>query len=660
MNPDRFEQPGLGGHRMTETFERRAPDGCAEVLRPGAAPGIARGAALALLPVALWCLTHRYRGLVGDAELYAVQALSRTETGLARDVFLGNASQDRFTIFSPLYSFFIGMVGLRTAAISLLLLFKTCFYAAAWGFSRKLSDSRMASLTTILLILMPGEYGAYHVFHIAEDMLTARSLAEALAMTGLCLQVHGHKTAALGLAACAMFAHPLIALPVVLLLLSLRLGVRARILWAIVAVAGALVGAEAATAAPRLARGVLTVMDPAWLEVVRERSQFVFLQLWRVEDWELNARPFISLALSALVLREPRIRSLCICALIVGTAGLATAFVAGVVGPLAVLLQGQAWRWTWVPELLSVLFLVPSVREMWRSDRCGSACAVLLILGSLFSVIDGVYCIAAALCLWAGRRHVPATAAPYLRFAAAAAATLAVGWIITQGWSALTPLLSGSAAESKALRVAHGVLGLDLLPAIVAFLVWLAIIAGRSVGVPAMIALALGTVTSFAAPDALHDPRIDGSEAQVDEFSDWRGAVPTGANVFVASRYYSAGFAWFTLERPSYLTVDQSSGVIFSRATAIEIRRRSEVLRPIEDPDWRLLSRRSTHGGRYDAQALPLTAERLLLVCADPELGFVVAKEDVGFGPLRHDHPGPWNGWNLYDCGRVRSAGKLR
>jgi hypothetical protein len=103
--------------------------------------------------------------------------------------------------------------------------------------------------------------------------------------------------------------------------------------------------------------------------------------------------------------------------------------------------------------------------------------------------------------------------------------------------------------------------------------------------------------------------------------------------------------------------VDQSSGVIFSRATAVEIRRRSQVLSPMEEPDWRLLSRRATHGGKFDAAALPLTRDRLVRICADPQLKFVVAKEDVGFEPIRHRHPGIWDGWYLYDCKRVNSSG---
>ena len=40
----------------------------------------------------------------------------------------------------------------------------------------------------------------------------------------------------------------------------------------------------------RLIAHFLVVMDAAWLEVVRERSQFLLLQFWRASDWSLNAR----------------------------------------------------------------------------------------------------------------------------------------------------------------------------------------------------------------------------------------------------------------------------------------------------------------------------------------------------------------------------------
>jgi hypothetical protein len=623
-----------------------------------AARRAAGGSVLVLLPVALWCLTHRYRGLEGDAELYAVQALARANAGLARDVFLTYASQDRYTVFSPIYAFFIEHLGLQEAALSLLVLFKVWFYSSAWVFTRKLFDARTALLTIALLIVVPIEYGAFHVFRVAEDMLTARSMAEALAMTGLCLHVYDRKNAGLALAAFALGIHALMALPMVLLLLSLRMSHRATLTGALAIIAAVLCMASAAAVAPQWTPGSLGVMDPNWLDMVRERSLFVFLQLWRPADWETNARPFISLALGMLVISDARVRALCAAAMTVGATGLAIAFIAGVIGPTAILLQGQAWRWAWVTGLASVLLLAPTVLRVWRFQRCGVLCAALLLVSWLVPALHGVYFTAAALCLWCCRRHISAGMTPYLRATVAVIGALVIARIIGSAWAALSAPPAHAGTQNRILGITHTVLGLDCLAIILAFLVVSWTLRSRAMAVPGSVALALGAVIAFAAPGALENPHVEGTSAQIDEFSDWRDVIPPGDNVFVVPRYYTAGFAWFTLQRPSYLTVDQSSGVIFSAATAAEIRRRSEVLLPMEEPDWRLLSRRSTRGAKYDAVALPLTGDRLVQICADPELNFVVAKEDVGFNPIRHHHAGIWDGWNLYDCKQVDTPEK--
>ena len=360
-----------------------------------------------------------------------------------------------------------------------------------------------------------------------------------------------------------------------------------------------------------------------------------------------------------LAIGDERVRKFCAAAMIVGTAGLAIAFVAGVVGPSAVLLQGQAWRWTWVTGLASVLMVAPTVFQVWRSESCGSLCVVLLLVGWLVSAVDGVYFIAAALCLWYGRKHIAGGAAPYLRAAAVVIGVLVLARVMGTGWTALSSAPAHAGSESGALATARTILGLDCLPVVLAFLLGSWALCSRSIALPSTMALALVAATAFAAPGALANPLAEGTSAQIAEFSDWRDAIPSGNNVFVVPRYYTAGFTWFTLQRPSYLTVDQSSGVIFSRATAVEIRRRSEVLAPMEEPDWRLLSRRATHGAKFDAAALPLTHARLVQICTDPKLNFVVAKENVGFEPIRHQRPGVWDGWNLYDCKQVISSGHI-
>ena len=616
----------------------------------------ARGAVLSLLPVALWCLTHRYRGVVGDAELYAVQALSRTNPSLAHDMFLSNASQDRYTIFSPVYAYFIKLLGLQPAAITLLVCCKLCFYAAAWEFTRKLFDARAALLTTALLIVVPLEYGAFHVFQVAEDMLTARSMAEALAMMGLCLHVHDRRNSGIALSVVALSIHALMALPMVLLLVCLRLRIRTNLRWALVGIAAALCGALVAAMALQWAPSVLRVMQPSWLEMVRERSQFVFLQLWTLRDWEANARPYISLAISALVIRDVCVRSICVSAMIVGATGLAIALIAGLIGPIPILLQGQAWRWTWVTGLASVLMLAPTVSAMWRCERCGPLCAVLLLAGWLISAVAGVYCVVAALCLWYGRDHIPAGVARYVRATAALIGVLVLARVIGIGWTALSSLQVHAQTDDKALLLVRTFLGLDCVAVVLVFLLSSWAFNSRSIGRAIAIAVALAVAIALAAPGALENPLADGTSAQLKEFADWRDVIPPGDNVLVVPRYYSAGFAWFTLQRPSYLTVDQSSGVIFSRSTAAEVRRRSDVLLPLQEPDWRLLSRRAKRDGKFDAASSPLTRDVLVQICSAPELNFVVARENVGFDPIPHRRPGIGEVWNLYDCKHVNSS----
>jgi hypothetical protein len=181
--------------------------------------------------------------------------------------------------------------------------------------------------------------------------------------------------------------------------------------------------------------------------------------------------------------------------------------------------------------------------------------------------------------------------------------------------------------------------------------------------IPAVVASVLFATAIYILPKSFTEVAPVGSAAQVAEFADWRNAIPETSSVFIADKYDSGSFVWFTLGRPNYLSIDQSAGVVFSRATALEIRRRSEVLRPLMDPDWKRLSLlRQSYSGAQQKKAShyrPLTAQALLGVCSDPQLGFVIAQETVGFDAIRHTHGGPWKDWNLYDCQRVRTAPRV-
>jgi len=621
---------------------------------PGEMGGGPKTLAFFCVLLALWASTHRYRGLGGDAGLYAVQALARIRSGLSHDLFLEYTSQEDFTVFSPLYAQCIALLGLHDAALTLTIIFKCWFFGAAWTLARCFAPRHVAFLAVAMLVVISGAYGAYGVFHFAEDWVTARSLAEALIITALAVYFRGSRTTGLLIAIVALPVHPLMALPGVLVLASLRSSWIVNVTGAAVVVAASL---GVAFVAAHLASNahILTVMDTDWLTIVRERSQFLFPQLWSSGDWKLTARPFLSLMISWLAIGDGGARKLCVSTMIVGGTGLAVAFIAGLVGPVSLLLQGQAWRWVWVTTFVSILLLAPTITSICRDQKVGFPCAVLIACAWTLPWLDSVLCLPGALLLLLIRERLGPGNIVCIRWVAGAGAVLLSAWAIKYSWHLASPppLAHGRwSLPIDLLREASGV------PVLCVICVWpLIYCISRSQCVPGLFAICavLFGLWILLLPGAFYDHEFDGTPAAIEEFTDWRDVIPTTSNVFVVPAHNSASFAWFTLERPSYLTVDQSSGVVFSRATALEVRRRSQVLQPLMDPDWTLLSdmRRTPAVSHRPSSPSTLTRDLLIQLCSDPSLNFIVAREELGFQPISHTHPGQWKDWNLYDCRRV-------
>jgi hypothetical protein len=613
---------------------------------------------LTLLLVALWAVTHCYSGFDRDGALYAVQAVAKIQPPLQADLYLQNTTQDHYTIFSPIYAFFIRIFGLQTGELILFALCQVWFYAAAGRAAREFSSRNAAWLCVALLIITVGHYGAYRVVNYAENYLSARSLAEALVATAIACHFRRWRWQALGIAVIAMFIHPLMALPGLLLLICLRLPVRLAVIAAVGGVMATLVSAFMAVHLPTVSH-VLTVMDPAWLEVVRERSQFLFIQYWTPADWKLAARPLVCLTLSAVVLPTERARKLCIAAMLVGVSGLAVTLIAGSIGPVAVLLQGQAWRWMWITGFISVLLVVPTVFHMWRDDRCGPLCALFLVFAWTYPEIDSLVSAGLALMLWLARKHLSERAGYYLKWTAGAVGAIITVWILAHALTYFRGPIPGSGRESLIVGRIREVFGLGISAALFAGLVWFWVNKNRSRNAALVVSLTLLAASVVILPGSVRQLDAAGSRAEVEEFGDWRRAIPPDSSVLILPARNSPAFVWFTLGRASYLTVDQSAGAVFSPITAQEVRRRSAVLLPVSEPDWQLLTHNTEAeaGRRKDgAPKRPLTAESLSSICRDPQLGFVIAKESVGFDPLRHTHAGGFRNWNLYDCRHVRSA----
>ena len=616
-----------------------------------------QGVSLTLGLLALWTLTHRFRGLAHDGVLYAMQALARAHPYFATDVMLSGTSQDAFTLFSPLYAALIQKMGIIGASTLLFALCTAGYLCAAWLLIRRLFDSHAAYLTVAVLICVASDYGAWSIFNCAEDFLTARSVAEACVAGSIAAYYWQRPRVAAGLLGIGMLMHPLMALPGVLLLLCLIAPARV----AVMAVAVMLAAVALASLAAVHGFAVLpsfNPMEPAWREVVEQRSFFLFLKDWRVIDWEVQFRPLLFLAVAWAVIPDARSRKLCWAAGLVGLSGLALAAVPDVIGPIPILLQGQAWRWVWITCMVALCMVAPSASLAWRIGGWGRLCASLMVMGWIFPPVDGEFAFAGAGLIWAARSYLRDSKRT-LDFAAYAVVGIISAWTISNVWELMDNTVLHSTSPVDPVAFTRWTFSLAPLALTCAWLLYRAVRQYRFAAVFApglLAALAL----CFLPSSLFWPPGFIALRLQ-DQYKSWREAIPESSSVLLlAAPPVSAIFPWFTLERTSYTSTSQSAGVVFSEKISSELRRRSEVLKPVIPPDWRILSQIQHPASKNPTDALTppsLTAKSLEQICRDVQLGFVIARDDVGFSPIKHTDGGDYMNWNLYDCRRVRTTG---
>ena len=611
-------------------------------------------AAYFLTAVATWLLLRGYHGLIGDAQLYAFQALSRTHPLLAYDLYLQNTSQDQFTIFSPVYAWFIELLGVEAAARSLTLLFTIWFLAAAWVAARTLTNRDGAWLAVFFLLIVDGSYGGSGVFSLAEQFLTARLPAEALIATSFACFLRGSRVLAAVVAAVALLIHPLIALPGLMMMMCILVPTPASLFGAAASATAALLIAFCTLHLPWMAK-LFPIMDPTWLNIVQERSQFLFLRFWSFRDWEINAQPFFYLIFIAFATQDIRVRGICVAAVIVGATGLGIAVIGDAVGPLAILVQGQAWRWVWISIFVGTLLLPATVLQIWNK-QCGPLCAMLLLLGLILPAANGIPCVSLSLILWLMRPRFSIRALVVLRWIFWALVLAVAAWVAIHTWEIISSAFHGLGAmvaiqlrDLFALKIA-AVLGVSFI--------WWGLRKCAGFRAPTVLCFGLLALSIFIFPAAFRQNRLLASTAD-SELSDWASVIPPTSTVLVVPARDVGTFVWFTLQRPNYLSVDQSAGVVFSRATALEVQRRSQVLLPVMDPNWKIMSklRATANSGKHqvDTPSRPLTASSLSQICTDTLLGFVISSQHLGFDSLTHKNAGPWMGWDLYDCRKVRT-----
>jgi len=607
---------------------------------------------LALLPlatVALLLLLHPYRGLVHDARLYTIQALSHLQPELfGNDIFVRSGSQDDYTLFSPLFARMINWFGVERAAAMLTLADILLFLAAAWTLARCLMPAPPALFAVLLLVLLPTDYGPDRIFHFLEEFATPRQLAEALSLFCLAAWFTGRRLLAIALATCAVLVHPIIGLVAITVLPVLEWLLPGwRRWWPLVLAGGALAALALAGQLP-VSRWQF---DPQWYDIVMHRT-YLRLQNWGSEDWARITTVIATLAVAALMLRD-RMRQLALATLVTTVILMLLALIGGDLLRIALIVQGQPWRALWLATVLCMLLLPPLFVRNWRSAPL-ARCALLLLAATWTASHEPLAMVTAPLAVAAAFFSSDALPQRYSRL------------LLPGAWGTLLLAVCFGVATAS-LRSREGLSELDTLPPLLDRLLTM----NEGAVVPALVLLAAGclcarfpsrwsaaavtaalvaVIAALAVPVTRTWAAVRYDDTMRNAYREWRALIPPGSEVLWTSTdsYWGDGATntWLLLQRPSFVSGTQAPNALFSRPAALEMHARAEAL-------WGLLPFIDPFRAPGDNISQPSGPVRLAQVCRNSPVRYLVTDADVADAtpiPAPSAVPALLQTYKLYIC----------
>jgi hypothetical protein len=638
-----------------------------------------RPASLLFTLLALNALFLPYRGWNHDALFYGLQVANRVEAGrFANDLFLRFGSQDNYSFFSLAATPLARAIGTPATFLLLYLATTVLFFWALIRLVRALvPDGVAATLGLLFLAVWMPPVGGLDLFHVNENFFTPRLLAHALVLVALERMLAGRWLPCLLLLTGGLLLHPLAGFGGLLLLVFWILFRCVPRRWLVGLVCVGIAGALTILLVRPIGLRLLGEMDPDWLAVVSIRCPHLFGSEWTPGDWvNVLVATFIILAAWPYFGGDRRTSAF--------LGALLAVTLLGSVGmllvcwfPYALLIQGQPFRVLWLVQAMQVPLAVFLAGIWWARGRTGPRVAAVLLLGylgggglpdgmelmlGLFLFLTLAQVLRITRSRWRADWVWPSLAGAV---AGTAALRVAVSWVaLLMRWEDLQAVPDIDSCLRGFVQVIDP--GYRLLLGLAALLV-----IGRLTSFQRTFrfaALATFLVVQLLSAASHHVPglrdRLDSYFRDVQfvrQFLDEQSQPQIGA----ATVYWPISrldCLWFDLEVNSYFSWSQLSGVAFSRDTALEGRRRADLVASFELdllqreqdalPAWRVRDMKRMF--RADQHTDAPAASDLLKLCAEADLDYVVARQEF---------PGLYaatNGtWFIYDCRALRSRARV-
>lgn len=320
---------------------------------------------------AAWLLFRPYTGIAWDAIIYVGRAMADLDpAGVGRQLDYAHDGQSGFSVYPDLLQCLAMYIGLGRAAEVFAALGVSCWLAAAaFMVSRFVKGARLWAVLMCMAVI-PADYGFQAAFHYGEALATPRALAEAAGMAAIGLFTCRRTLAGFAAAGTATALHPLMGLPVVVLLM-VQLGMSNQRWWFAYAAGLALLIYGAASGAPVAGR-LFQRFDPVWRELIDQRAPLVFISLWSPETWARLTCQAASVLLAGMMV-ENGSRRLLLTACVVTLAGITISLI-----PSVLIVQLQPWRAQWLLAVMANGAFPYVVGALWSRGDVGRASAAFL------------------------------------------------------------------------------------------------------------------------------------------------------------------------------------------------------------------------------------------------------------------------------------------
>ncbi len=610
---------------------------------------------LALVAVTLMFGSMPYRGIRHDGILYMGQALSHLNPAwAANDLFFAHGSQDQFSIFSRIVAWLLRHFDAATVDMTLLrgawLVWPVALFALVRDF-----PLRQRWLAVLAVLAATHIYGTMRTFSFMEPFVTARTWAEPVSILALVALLRARRAVAFLAFAFAMALHPLVALPVGAVALAYLIREDRR--WAaLLLLAFPVAGLAVASVGPFA--NLLRTYDADWFRVTVMANDLVYVSEWKLVDGVAVLAHCVVVWLACRGQDNPFAR--------LGRATVVASSLLGLISFVGadylhniLVTQLQLWRVCWLLDLLALACLPRLFARLWQGGPKGR-CAALAVFVAMYA-LDDVIPTCWLFALWAAMALLlsasPAEPKPWLlRVAMVATVLCGLGIVGLQVQNALAQMdvKEQGMKVSQPLSIFYAT-PLISLPAIMA-LTWLWDRGGtRSVG-----AAVLGLVLFGAAV------------THWDQRSPWARYVesaPRGAHPFAAlippdAQVYwheQTAATWILLQRANFISISQTSGLLFNRATAMEAMERIPSFLSViaNAPTCANLERFGGPNVIFSACKLPRDSFLDLCKAHPRHADFLIASTDFGVGVISRWTFDPRDGsppttYALYDCSKLR------